>query len=88
MHRPPCRSAACVGSGPRSIRDASNTAPSPSAATTSPADRPGLHGLTDAKGQVSGAGYWIMTPFALDGGGTVFVDRGFVPQDSARAIPR
>jgi len=40
-------------------------------------------GLSDAKGQYSGPGYWIMTPFAVDGGGTVFVDRGFVPQDRA-----
>ncbi|MDR3476013.1 MAG: SURF1 family protein [Devosia sp.] len=38
-------------------------------------------GLSDAKGQYSGPGYWIMTPFALDGGGTVFVDRGFVPDN-------
>lgn len=33
-----------------------------------------------AHGEYSGAGYWIMTPFALEGGGTVFVNRGFVPQ--------
>lgn len=37
-------------------------------------------GLSDAKGRYSGPGYWIMTPFALAGGGTVWVDRGFVPQ--------
>jgi surfeit locus 1 family protein len=37
-------------------------------------------GLEDAKGRYSGPGYWVMTPFAIDGGGTVFVDRGFVPQ--------
>ncbi len=41
-------------------------------------------GLSDAaRGVYSGPGYWIMTPFALDGGGTVFVDRGFVPQSVA-----
>jgi len=41
-------------------------------------------GLSDAaKGVYSGPGYWIMTPFALDGGGTVFVNRGFVPQAAA-----
>ena len=40
-------------------------------------------GLSDAKGPYSGPGYWIMTPFALDGGGTVFIDRGFVPQPRA-----
>ena len=37
-------------------------------------------GLEDAKGTYSGPGYWVMTPFAIDGGGTVFIDRGFVPQ--------
>jgi surfeit locus 1 family protein len=37
----------------------------------------------DAPGKYSGPGYWIMTPFALDGGGTVFVNRGFVPQGLA-----
>jgi surfeit locus 1 family protein len=38
-------------------------------------------GLTDeAKGAYHGAGDWIMTPFAVDGGGTILVDRGFVPQ--------
>ena len=36
--------------------------------------------LDAAKGRYSGPGYWIMTPFAIDGGGSVFVDRGFVPQ--------
>lgn len=41
-------------------------------------------GLSDAaRGQYNGAGYWIMTPFAIDGGGVVFVDRGFVPQGIA-----
>ncbi|HEY9012285.1 MAG TPA: SURF1 family protein [Devosia sp.] len=40
--------------------------------------------LSDAKGSRSGPGYWVMTPLALDGGGTVFINRGFVPQaDSA-----
>lgn len=27
-----------------------------------------------------GSGYWVMTPLQLDGGGTVLVNRGFVPQ--------
>ena len=36
--------------------------------------------LTDARGQHSGPGYWVMTALALDGGGSVFVNRGFVPQ--------
>jgi surfeit locus 1 family protein len=41
-----------------------------------------FYGLSEeAKGAYSGAGSWLMTPFAIDGGGTVFVDRGFVPQN-------
>ncbi|PXA97407.1 surfeit 1 [Nostoc sp. 3335mG] len=36
--------------------------------------------LADAKGQYAGPGYWVVTPFELVGGGTVFVNRGFVPQ--------
>jgi surfeit locus 1 family protein len=42
--------------------------------------------LTEPKGKYAGAGYWIMTPFTPDGGGTVFINRGFVPQDSSRAF--
>ena len=36
--------------------------------------------LADAKGQQSGPGYWVMTALALNGGGSVYVNRGFVPQ--------
>lgn len=36
--------------------------------------------LSDAKGSLSGPGYWIVTPFELAGGGTVMVNRGFAPQ--------
>ena len=36
--------------------------------------------LGDARGAASGPGYWVVTPFALAGGGTVFVNRGFVPE--------
>lgn len=35
--------------------------------------------LADPRGPLSGPGYWVMTPFELAGGGTVFVNRGFVP---------
>ncbi|MCR6633920.1 SURF1 family protein [Devosia sp.] len=41
--------------------------------------------LSDPKGQYSGPGYWVMTPFELQGGGTVFVNRGFVPQQYQEA---
>jgi len=34
----------------------------------------------DAKGSVGGTGYWVMTPFALNDGGSAFVNRGFVPE--------
>lgn len=37
--------------------------------------------LADARGRFSGPGYWVVTPFELDAGGTVFVNRGFVPQE-------
>ncbi|KKB76764.1 hypothetical protein VW35_17515 [Devosia soli] len=36
--------------------------------------------LADPKGPLGGPGYWVMTPFELVGGGTVFINRGFVPQ--------
>ena len=42
--------------------------------------------LSDAKGKFSGPGYWVMTPFVPDGGGTVFVNRGFIPQSSASSF--
>ena len=37
--------------------------------------------LSDARGRFSGPGYWVVTPFELANGGTVFVNRGFVPQE-------
>jgi surfeit locus 1 family protein len=40
-----------------------------------------------ARGEFSGPGYWIVAPFVLDGGGTVFVNRGFVPQQQVDAAP-
>jgi surfeit locus 1 family protein len=36
--------------------------------------------LGDARGQASGPGYWVMTPLALNTGGTIFINRGFVPE--------
>lgn len=36
--------------------------------------------LSEPRGQHGGAGYWVMTPLRLEGGGTVFVNRGFVPE--------
>jgi surfeit locus 1 family protein len=35
--------------------------------------------LTAANSRHSGPGYWVMAPFELESGGTVFVNRGFVP---------
>jgi surfeit locus 1 family protein len=42
--------------------------------------------LAGAKGEHSGPGYWVMTPFVVVGGGSVFVNRGFVPQASGPAF--
>ena len=41
--------------------------------------------LADARGPASGPGYWVLTPFVLADGGTVFINRGFVPQDFQEA---
>ena len=35
--------------------------------------------LTNPRGAERGPGYWIVTPLALEGGGTVWVNRGFAP---------
>jgi surfeit locus 1 family protein len=42
--------------------------------------------LPEPKGKFSGPGYWVMTPFEPATGGTVFVNRGFIPQTSAGAF--
>lgn len=42
--------------------------------------------LSPAQGRYSGPGYWVMTPFVLEEGGTLFVNRGFVPQESGPAF--
>ncbi|GLQ52921.1 SURF1 family protein [Devosia nitrariae] len=57
----------------------------PLALTGKFADAPAIRVFTSlsastARGESSGPGYWIVSPFVLDAGGTVFVNRGFVPQ--------
>ena len=39
--------------------------------------------LGSSRGAYSGPGYWVLTPFALESGGTLFVNRGFIPQEAA-----
>jgi len=36
--------------------------------------------LLKARGSFSGPGYWVMVPLYLEGGGIVFINRGFVPE--------
>jgi surfeit locus 1 family protein len=40
--------------------------------------------LSSPKGELRGPGYWVMTPLALEAGGTIWINRGFIP-DSARS---
>jgi surfeit locus 1 family protein len=42
--------------------------------------------LSDGTGPFAGPGFWVMTPFALESGGTVLVNRGFAPQ--GRHLPQ
>ena len=42
--------------------------------------------LTGARGTHSGPGYWVMTPLALEQGGTIWINRGFVPDTSRAAF--
>jgi surfeit locus 1 family protein len=44
--------------------------------------------LPEPKGKFSGPGYWVMTPFEPATGGTVFVNRGFIPQTSSETFLR
>jgi surfeit locus 1 family protein len=44
--------------------------------------------LPNPKGSFGGPGYWIVTPFVLNDGGTVLVNRGFVPQGRHQAAER
>lgn len=37
--------------------------------------------LPKKQGRYAGPGYWIVTPFQLTQGGTVFINRGFAPQE-------
>lgn len=42
--------------------------------------------LMDGRGRYGGPGYWVMTPLDLATGGTIFINRGFVPETSAQAF--
>jgi surfeit locus 1 family protein len=42
--------------------------------------------LGEARGTHSGPGYWVMTPLRLATGGTIFVNRGFVPQSARESF--
>ncbi|NOZ31675.1 MAG: SURF1 family protein [Alphaproteobacteria bacterium] len=43
-------------------------------------------GLSDPKGSFRGPGHWYLARFELEGGGSVFVNRGFVPQDISEFV--
>lgn len=38
------------------------------------------------QGRAGGPGYWVMTPLSVGGIGTIFVNRGFVPQQARAAF--
>ncbi len=40
--------------------------------------------MTGTRGPYEGQGFWVMSPFALETGGTVLVNRGFVPQGAGQ----
>ena len=42
--------------------------------------------LADQRGPYGGPGYWVMTPLDLAAGGTVYINRGFAPQDASAAF--
>lgn len=44
--------------------------------------------LSKPRGAARGPGYWIVTPFVLAGGGTVWVNRGFAPHGRHEAAAR
>jgi surfeit locus 1 family protein len=47
---------------------------------------PGRDTLVSASTDL-GAGYWVLSPLARDGGGVVLINRGFVPSDQRAAPP-
>ncbi len=44
--------------------------------------------LAEPQGAEGGPGYWIVTPLILEGGGAVWVNRGFAPQGRHRPAER
>jgi surfeit locus 1 family protein len=44
--------------------------------------------LPDPHGHFGGPGFWVVTPLMLAGGGTVLVNRGFVPQAFSKPADR
>ncbi|MEX0860832.1 MAG: SURF1 family cytochrome oxidase biogenesis protein [Cucumibacter sp.] len=42
--------------------------------------------LSEPRGALGGLGYWVMQLFALEGGGRVWANRGFVPEDRLGAF--
>ena len=44
--------------------------------------------LGEPLGRFGGPGYWVITPFEIEGSGTVLVNRGFVPHDRRGAGDR
>ncbi len=44
--------------------------------------------LAEPRGRYAGPGYWVVAPLLLTDGGTVFVNRGFVPQAQSEEFKR
>jgi surfeit locus 1 family protein len=42
--------------------------------------------LNSRQGGLRGPGYWVMTPLALESGGTIWVNRGFIPESARTAF--